>query len=258
MGVDFGDYDNDGWLDVVKSNFAFEYHNLYHNEQDGTFTDQAPERRRGPGSPPGPLVSWGTKFLDYDNDGWKDVVVINGHVYPHLIPSPVGRRALPPAPPPVPEPGRRALRRRLRGVGTGHSPRSSRAGAWPSAISTTTATSTWSSSTSTGRPSILRNDGGNAGSWISVKLRGTNSNRMGAGGPRSRPAPGPWSRSSMRPPPAASSPPATPGCTSAWGPPPGSTSRSAGPSGKVQKLKAVPANQIIEVDEDLGLVAPPG
>jgi enediyne biosynthesis protein E4 len=82
MGTDVGDYDNDGWPDLIKGNFSDDYNNLYHNNHDGTFTDLA--------YPAGVAdVSWlfttfGAKFLDYDNDGWKDIVVVNGMVFPQI------------------------------------------------------------------------------------------------------------------------------------------------------------------------------
>lgn len=82
MGTDVGDYDNDGWPDLIKGNFSDDYNNLYHNNRDGTFTDLA--------YPAGFAdVSWlfttfGTKFLDYDNDGWKDIFLVNGMVFPQI------------------------------------------------------------------------------------------------------------------------------------------------------------------------------
>jgi enediyne biosynthesis protein E4 len=81
MGVAVGDYDNRGRFGIFKTNFAEEYNNLYKNE--GThFTEMAFRSKTGPSSLP--FVGWGTAFLDYDNDGWLDIIAVNGHVYPQL------------------------------------------------------------------------------------------------------------------------------------------------------------------------------
>ena len=80
MGVAIGDYDNDGRADVHITNFADDFNVLYHNHDGGTFTDVS--FRAGVAAPSIPFLGWGTDFLDYDNDGWLDLLVVNGHVYP--------------------------------------------------------------------------------------------------------------------------------------------------------------------------------
>ena len=82
MGVDFADYDNDGWLDVAIGNFYGEPSALYHNQRDGSFAETTLSSGIGP--PTVPFLTWGTAFFDYDNDGWKDLVFVNGHVYPEV------------------------------------------------------------------------------------------------------------------------------------------------------------------------------
>ena len=82
MGVDSADYDNDGWPDLVKTNFSDDTNNLYHNDHNGSFTDQAGATGFGPISIP--YLGFGLKFFDYDNDGWMDVFVANGHVNPQV------------------------------------------------------------------------------------------------------------------------------------------------------------------------------
>ncbi len=81
MGVAVADYDCDGSLDIFKTNFADDTCNLYHNNGDGTFTDVT--FSSGIGINNG-YVAWGCAFLDYDNDGWADLMQINGHVYPQI------------------------------------------------------------------------------------------------------------------------------------------------------------------------------
>lgn len=82
MGAVFGDYDNDGDLDLFVTNFSDDNNTLYRNDGDGFFTDVT--FQSGLGAPSLPFVSWGTEFLDYDNDGWKDLFVATGHVYPQV------------------------------------------------------------------------------------------------------------------------------------------------------------------------------
>lgn len=82
MGVAVGDYDHDGRLDLFKTNFADEYNTLYHNDGNNSFTDVSYAAKVAAVSLP--YVGWGTKFFDYDNDGWVDLFVANGHVYPQL------------------------------------------------------------------------------------------------------------------------------------------------------------------------------
>lgn len=80
MGLAVGDYDNDGRVDFHITNFSDDSNVLYHNDGEGNFTDVT--FQAGLGEPTIPFLGWGTSFLDYDNDGWLDVFVVNGHVYP--------------------------------------------------------------------------------------------------------------------------------------------------------------------------------
>ncbi len=82
MGIDSADYDNDGWPDIAKANFSDDSNNLYHNDHNGEFTDMAGPA--GFGAISIPFLGFGMKFLDFDNDGWKDIFVANGHVNPQV------------------------------------------------------------------------------------------------------------------------------------------------------------------------------
>ncbi|HSA93997.1 MAG TPA: CRTAC1 family protein [Terriglobales bacterium] len=82
MGVDLGDYDNDGRPDLAKTNFSDDSNNLYRNNGNGNFTDMAGRAGFGPVSVP--LLGFGVRFFDFDNDGWKDIFVANGHVNPQV------------------------------------------------------------------------------------------------------------------------------------------------------------------------------
>lgn len=80
MGLAIGDYDNDGRVDFHITNFSDDSNVLYHNDGDGNFTDVT--FQAGLGELTIPFLGWGTSFLDFDNDGWLDLFVVNGHVYP--------------------------------------------------------------------------------------------------------------------------------------------------------------------------------
>jgi len=81
MGVALGDYDRSGRLSLFVTNFSEEYNDLYHAEGDH-FTDMSFRSKTAPSSLP--FVGWGDAFIDYDNDSWPDIIVVNGHVYPQL------------------------------------------------------------------------------------------------------------------------------------------------------------------------------
>jgi hypothetical protein len=82
MGVAIGDYDHRGRWSIFVTNFSDEYNALYRHEKDFLFTDASYATRTAKASLP--YVGWGTGFLDYDNDGWLDLMVVNGHVYPQV------------------------------------------------------------------------------------------------------------------------------------------------------------------------------
>ena len=81
MGVSAGDYNGDGFLDILKTNFDGDVPDLYHNEGDGTFSFRTFDAKLGFDLS---KLSWGGGFFDYDNDGCPDIFIANGHVYPEL------------------------------------------------------------------------------------------------------------------------------------------------------------------------------
>src|SRR6266480_1373231 len=80
MGVAVGDYDNDGRIDFHITNFSDDSNVLYHNDGEGNFTDVT--FQAGLGEVTIPFLGWGSSFIDFDNDAWQDLFVVNGHVYP--------------------------------------------------------------------------------------------------------------------------------------------------------------------------------
>jgi hypothetical protein len=82
MGLAVGDYDNSGLLDIFDTDFSDDYKVLFHNDGDASFTDVS--YRAGVGQTTVPFLGWGDAFMDYDNDGWKDIFTVNGHVYPEV------------------------------------------------------------------------------------------------------------------------------------------------------------------------------
>jgi hypothetical protein len=77
MGVDFADYNNDGWPDIVVTDLANQRYAFYQNNRDGTFTSAVQSAGIGPMTLS--HSGWGVRFLDYDNDGWKDLLIAQGH-----------------------------------------------------------------------------------------------------------------------------------------------------------------------------------
>jgi len=171
MGVTLGDYDHDGKLDLFVTNFDDDYNTLYHNDGHGSFTDVSYAAKVAAVSLP--YVGWGTKFFDYDNDGWVDLLVVNGHVYPQLPTyrqrnlvhhnnrdgtfTEVGAQLGAPF----------AEKRTGRGAAFGDIDNDGDVDVIINNLD--------------GTPQLLRNEGGNANNSVLIKLIGTKSNRDGIG-----------------------------------------------------------------------------
>ena len=176
MGVAVADYDCDGWFDIFKTNFADDTCNLYHNNGDGTFTDVTFASGIGINNQ---YVAWGCGFVDYDNDGWADIMQINGHVYPQIDGHSLGQSYKNP---------RLVYRNLANGrfkdvsaeLGPGISEKySSRGAAFGDYDNDGDVDAVVLNLGDT--PSLLRNDGGNAQNWIKLKLIGTHCNRSAIG-----------------------------------------------------------------------------
>ncbi|MGH9834568.1 MAG: CRTAC1 family protein [Blastocatellia bacterium] len=178
MGVSIGDYDRDGRFDLVVTNFADQYNTIYHKNADGTFTDLSRATKTADVSMP--YVGWGVKFFDYDHDGWLDLLVVNGHVYPQIegaFPGGEYRQ-------------RKLFYRNLRNgtfedlsksVGEAVKERRASRGAAFGDYDEDGDVDVIVNDLD-GPPMLLRNDGGaQAGNWIKLQLAGTKSNRNAVG-----------------------------------------------------------------------------
>ena len=177
MGIDAADVDGDGWLDIYITHLDHELNRLYHNNRDGTFEDYT--YRSGIGNKATLLSGVAMQFLDYDNDGWTDILQLNGAMLDniHLIHSEVAYK----------EP-----LLMFRNLGRGQFEK----------VSDTLGADFINPIAGRGLavadfdndgdldiainnrgdyPELLRNDGGNANHWLEVRLIGTRSNRDGIG-----------------------------------------------------------------------------
>ncbi|MBB6145858.1 hypothetical protein HNQ77_003828 [Silvibacterium bohemicum] len=82
MGLAVGDYRNSGTVDLYTTTFSDDYNTLFRNEGDGNFVEMTDSA--GIAEVTYPFLDWGTEFIDYDNDGWKDLLAVGGHVYPQV------------------------------------------------------------------------------------------------------------------------------------------------------------------------------
>lgn len=172
MGTNLGDFDNDGFLDIVITNFQDQVNNIYHNSQSGFFNDHS--FTTGIGEKSLPYLAWGVGFVDFNNDGWLDLFVANGHLDDNIAEiDPVGT---------YPQPNQLFWSKQatiFEYTEIGVPPKVSRGAAFGDIdndgdvdIVTTNLKDS---------PTVLRNDGGNSGNWLSVKLVGTHCTRDAIG-----------------------------------------------------------------------------
>lgn len=167
MGIDLSDYNNDGSLDLVVTNYQSQVNTVYRNDLDGFFTDVS--FVSGTGLPSFPLLSWGCGFVDVDNDGWRDLFVVNGHIHDNIDQfDDIGDYAQP-----------KQLFRNLRtGTFLDMSSKSGKALIEPQ-VSRGAAFGDYDNdgdidiliNNLQGLATLLRNDGGNDRSWIRVSIR---------------------------------------------------------------------------------------
>ena len=177
MGVAVGDYDRDGRLDLVVTNFADDYNTIYRRNADGTFSDVTRATRTAEASLP--YLGWGVKLFDADNDGWLDLFVVNGHVYPQVEGAFPGGMY-----------GQRKLFYRNLGNGALAEEGAGMPALMSRRVSRGAAFGDYDEDGDVdvlvneldGAPMLLRNDGGSgAGNWLRLRLVGTRSNRNAIG-----------------------------------------------------------------------------
>ena len=174
MGTNLGDFDNDGYLDIVITNFQDQTNSLYHNAQSGFFTEMS--FAKGIGERSLPYLAWGVDFIDFNNDGWLDMFIANGHLDDNIAEiDPIGTYAQP-----------NQLFLSDRGIRFSES---TDAAVAQQKVSRGTAFGDIDNdgdidiviSNLKDTPTVLRNDGGNASQWLTVKLIGTHCNRDAVG-----------------------------------------------------------------------------
>lgn len=176
MGVAVADYDCDGWFDIFKTNFADDTCNLYHNNGDGTFSDVTFASGIGINNQ---YVAWGCGFVDYDNDGWTDIIQVNGHVYPEIAGHDIGQQFKNPRLV-YKNMGNGQFKDVSSSMGPGIAERySSRGAAFGDYDNDGDIDALVLNMNDV--PSLLRNDGGNKQNWIKIKLLGTKCNRTAIG-----------------------------------------------------------------------------
>jgi hypothetical protein len=177
MGTDAGDYDNDGDLDLCVANFQLENNYLFRNDGNNAFTEVS--YKSGIGQISINYLGFGFGFLDYDNDGWLDMFVTNGHVHDNIAEfDPLATYAQP----------SQVFRNERNGRFTEQTANLG-PGLAAEYVGRGAAFADYDldgdediAVLNSGRPAVLlRNDGGNAGHWLQVELQGKKSNRDAVG-----------------------------------------------------------------------------
>jgi len=177
MGLAIGDYLHTGRPSLFVTNFSDEYSNLFRNDGDWSFSDVS--YKSGVALPSLPYVKWGTVFFDADNDGWLDLIVVGGHVYPQVDSLPSGAR--------YKEPKILQLNQKD-GTFCDASAEAGSAISVPRVSRGVAAGDLFNDGNVdlviedlAGEPMILRNSGIRGKHWVSFELQGTKSNRLAIG-----------------------------------------------------------------------------
>lgn len=171
MGTDFADYDNDGLPDIVVTDLSTERYVLFRNLGAGVFSDES--SASGLGSITMPFSGWGTRLFDYDNDGWKDLFVAQGHVLDNIHKT-AGNVTY--EQPPLLA---RNERGRFTRVNMGDTPRAGRGAAFGDIDNDGDVDVVVSNLGQS--PSVFLNNVGHSNHWLGLRLVGTRSNRDGIG-----------------------------------------------------------------------------
>jgi enediyne biosynthesis protein E4 len=174
MGVDFSDYDNDGRPDIFVTDLSNERYRLFRHSGAGSFRDVTDAT--GVGGATLPFSGWSTRFVDYDNDGWKDIFVAQGHVMDTIEKTSPNLRYLQPPLLLRNEAGR------FQRVTIGDVFRGEWAGRGAAFGDLDNDGDVDVVVSNVGqKPVLLRNDGGNRNEWLAIRTIGTRSNRDGIG-----------------------------------------------------------------------------
>ena len=176
MGATIADFNGDGWPDIFKTNFSDDRSSLYQNNKDGTYTSKVFDAGLGLNTQ---YLGWGVMFFDMDNDGWPDLLIANGHVYPEVDTAHLGATYKEP---------RLVYWNQTNGKFKDVSQRAGPGCTEPASSRGLAVADLWNDgrvsaviNNSGARPMLLVNQAANSNHWIGIATVGTQSNRDGIG-----------------------------------------------------------------------------